>query len=368
MTPPEQRTGADGAGRPVAPEEEISLLDLVNVLLRHRWTVLAFLVVVPAVVAVHTVLQPRSYTATASFMPQAGGDAPSSRLSSLAGQFGIDLGSEEAGRSPQFYADLLTSREILGTLAADTFEVADTLGPFARGELRGALAELLEIEAEVPANRRAAVIRWLRESAVSASTDPETGVVELSVRTPWPELSGRIAGRLVEMVNQFNLETRQSRAAAERSFIEERLDEARDELRAAENELEAFLRNNRQFQNSPELVFQHDRLQRRVDMRQQVVTSLTESYEQARINEVRNTPVITVVEEAEAPVRPDPRNLRGRGLLALVLGAMLGVSAAFVREYARRSREESTDDYTEFSTLWSEAKAELSGMVRGWRG
>lgn len=103
-------------------------------------------------------------------------------------------------------------------------------------------------------------------------------------------------------------------------------------------------------------------------MRQQVVSSLTESYEQARINEVRNTPVITVVEAAEAPVRPDPRNLRGRGLLALVLGGMLGVSVAFVREYARRSREESTDDYTEFSTLWSEAKSEVSGVVRGWRG
>jgi len=94
-------------------------------------------------------------------------------------------------------------------------------------------------------------------------------------------------------------DTRQSQAAAERGFTEERMAEAQEELRAAENELQRFLQNNRQFQNSPELVFQHDRLQRRVAMRQQVYTSLVQSYEQARIDEVPNTPVITVVEYAE---------------------------------------------------------------------
>lgn len=348
-------------------EDEISLLNLANILLRHRRTVLALTIVLPVLVAAYSVVQPRSFTATSSFMPQGSRDGEGGRISSLAGQFGIDVPGGEAGQSPRFYADLLMSREILASLAADTFAVADTVGVFSRGRLRGTLADLLEVEAEAPANRRAAVIRWLRNNAVSASTTQETGVVELSVTTPWPELSGDIAGRLVELVNEFNLETRQSQAAAERRFIEERLADARDELRAAENELEDFLRNNRQFQNSPELVFQHDRLQRRVAMRQQAVTSLSDSYQQARINEVRNTPVITIVEEAEPPVRADSRRLPLKVALGLVLGGMLGVFVAFGREYARRSREESADEYVEFSTLWSEAKSDVLGLARRFR-
>lgn len=346
--------------------EEISLLDLVNVLLRYRRTILAFAVVLPVLVVAFAFAEPRTFTATTAFMPQLGRSGGSSRLSSLAGQFGIDVPSAESGQSPQFYADLLTSRAILASLVTDTFTVADTVGLFSRGRLRGSLGDLLEIEAETAGRRRVAVIRWLRDRAISASIR-ETGVIHLSVRTRWPELSGAIAARLVDLVNEFNLDTRQSQAGAERRFIEDRLTHARSELRAAENELEAFLRNNRQFQNSPELVFQYDRLERQVGMRQQVVTSLAEAYEQARISEVRNTPVLTVVEQAEFPVRPDSRRLPLKAALGVVLGGMLGVFVAFGREYGRRSREEGAGEYSEFSTLWSDTKADVVGLVRTLR-
>jgi len=370
--PVEPSPGPDGRGPwPGRRDEieEISLLDLASVFLRHRRTVLGWTAALCVGVVAFAFVQARSYSAEASFMPQADGGAASSRLSSLAGQFGIDVPTGQEGQSPQFYADLLTSREILSKVAADTFEVADTAGIFARGILRGPLADLLEIAEDEPAPaRRVAVIEWLRERAVSTSTGTETGVVELEVTTPWPDLSGAIAARLLDLVNEFNLETRQSQAAAERAFIEERMAEARQELRRAEDELERFLRNNRQFQNSPELVFQHDRLQRQVAMRQQVYTSLSESYEQARINEVRNTPVITVVEAPEAPVRPDPRRLPLKGALGLVLGGMVGAFAAFGKEFVRRQREEEAEEYLEFHELWEETVGDLRRPLRRFRG
>jgi len=139
------------------------------------------------------------------------------------------------------------------------------------------------------------------------------------------------------------------------------------EPRAAENEPQRFLQNNRQFQSSPELVFQHDRLQRRVAMRQQVYTSLVQSYEQARIDEVRNTPVITVVEEAEEPVRPDSRRLPLKAALGVVLGGMFGTFVAFGREYVRRQREEDAEELREFSVVWEETKDDVRRMVRRTR-
>ena len=160
------------------------------------------------------------------------------------------------------------------------------------------------------------------------------------------------------------LRTRQSQAAAERAFIETRLAEVQDSLRAAEDRLERFLESNRQWAGSAELTFQRDRIQRQVVMQQQVFTSLAEAHEQARIGEVRNTPVITVVER---PVRPNPRWRVLKVALGMVLGGMLGVMLAFGREYADRARAREGDGYREFSTLWQQTWADIRSMGRSRR-
>ena len=45
--------------------------------------------------------------------------------------------------------------------------------------------------------------------------------------------------------------------------------------------MKAFLVENRQFSNSPQLIFEHDRLERQVTMRQELVTAMAQAYEQA---------------------------------------------------------------------------------------
>lgn len=350
--------------RPPYPEadreaEEISLLELVNVLLRHRWKVLGLPVVAALVVVGFTVLSPPSYTADASFMPQLGtGGGQLSRLSGVASQFGIDVPSGEAGASPQFYADLVTSRRILSSAVGTEYVVVregDTI--------RGDLVEIWEIEAETEARAREAAIGALEER-ISVSTGTETGMVELSVTTGSPVLSKQVADRLIELVNQFNLEVRQSQAAAQAEFVGERLEKARAELRAAEDSLERFLENNRRFQNSPTLRFEHQRLQRRVSLKEQVVSSLATRYEEAQINEVRNTPVITVVTPPDLPATPDPDRLPLKGVLGLLLGGMVGVFWAFGAEFGRSAREEGREDYREFRSLREEAARDLRRVGR----
>lgn len=319
----------------------------------------------PLLVLTLALVEPRHYTAVASFTPQTGQSMPPSGLASLAGQFGVSIPGDEPAQSPQFYADLLTSREILDALADDTFSIADTLGFSPRGRIRAPLADIQGIDSEetAPRVRRQKVIEWLQDDAISVSTDRETTVVQLSVSTSWPDLSQQVSVRLLDLVNQFNLKTRQSKAASERRFIERRMDDAREELRTAEDDLETFLRNNRQFRNSPELVFQRDRLQRQVTMRQELYTSLAQSYEQARIDEVRNTPVITVVERPQEPVLADSRRLVLMVLVGVAFGVMVGVAAAFVREYVRRSREDDELEYEELSTLWQDAKRDVKKVL-----
>jgi uncharacterized protein involved in exopolysaccharide biosynthesis len=309
-------------------DDEISLWEVLAVLVRRRGTIVLSTVAVAALAVAFTLLRSDRFTSTAAFRPQ-GSEASSSQLMALASQFGVSVptGSAEEA-SPAFYAELLTSRQILARLAGERFDVA--------GEGSTKLADLLEIEKDTEELREEAVIDWLREAALSVSTARETGTVTVAVETKWPDLSQAIASRLLEEITQFNLNTRQSQAAAERQFISARVDSARAELLGAEGALQRFLEANRQWENSPLLSFQHDRLQREVTMKNSVLTTLVQSHEQARIQEVRDTPVITVLQAPFVPPGPDERRLLLAIALGIVLGGMAGVVLAFLVEAFRR--------------------------------
>lgn len=347
-------SAAQSAARTGPYEDEISLLEVTNLVLRHRYRLLGTALAFAALGLLVAFVGRPTYRASASFVPQ-GSDTRQGRLASLAGQFGVEVPlGESAGESPAFYAELLRSREILRPVAEAEFEfVEGTPGSEDAHVVSGRLPDLLRIDEDTPELEALEAMEWLREEALDVQTDAETGMVSLSVATPWAGLSHDVAQRLVTLVNEFNLGTRQSRAAAEREFIEARMAEAEDSLLAAEDRLEAFLQANRQFENSPELLFRHDRLQRQVARQQEVVTSLAQAYEEARINEVRNTPVITVVEPAARPLEPESRDIPLNVGLGLVLGGILGLFWAFGLELLRRERENGSDTYREFRDLWS---------------
>jgi uncharacterized protein involved in exopolysaccharide biosynthesis len=343
---------------PVEPTEpgEVSLLAIVNVLLRHRGLIAGTALLLAVVVSGAILLLPRTYTAEATLTPQS--RRTTSNLSGLAAQFGLALPGADGGQSPAFYADLLSSHQILGQVVDTKFEY-----PSDTGVVRGTLVQIYRAKGDTPALRRDAAIRRLAES-VEATTVQKTGVIELAVEARHPVLAQLISQRLIALLDQYNLHTRQSQAAAERRFTEQRLDEVRRDLRAAEDALQRFLQRNRDYRNSPELAFQQERLKREVTLEQQLFSTLAEAFEQAKIEEVRDTPVITVVEPPEAPVRPDRRGLLRNGLLALVLGAFLGMALAIGRAYAVNARSLRAHEASEFERLRHEA---FQDLTRPWR-
>lgn len=322
-----------GGGGPTAamnrlPDDEISLWEVLAVLLRRRGTiVLTILVCVGGAVA-YTLLWPASFTTRASFQPQ-GSETSPSQLLALAGQFGVNvpgIGGDEL--SPAFYAELLASREILHRIAARSYPIEG------RGTV--SLTDLLKIREDTEPLRVEEAIEELRDDVVSIAIGRETGILTIEVTTKWPELSAAIATRLLDEIQVFNLDTRRTQAAAERVFIEARVDSARVALVAAEDAMQDFLQANRRYEGSPELTFQAERLQREIARQQQVYTGLVQAFEEARIAEVRDTPVITVLQTPYLPPGPDRRSLPLYIGLGFALGAIAGVTLAFVVEAVRR--------------------------------
>ena len=329
MTPPPDGEGA-----------ERTALDLLALLVR-RWRLLIGLPLLVAVSAVaFSLLLPKRYTVESRFIPES--SAPNlSRAAGLAAQFGVNIGGGEATESIDFYVELLQSQDLLRSVVLTEFVVSAE----ERGEpLRGNLVELLEAKGDTDAERERGAVEKLADLVVT-QPDPSANLVTLRTSAPWPDLAVAINARLLELLSEFNVERRQSRAAAERTFLESRVQEARRDLLEAETELERFLSENRRYRESPQLSFEQGRLQRVVDLRQQIHTSLAQGYEQARVDEVRNTPVITVIDQPRGPAKKTAPNLAVNGLLGLILGGLIALAIIIGGEFIESARRRDPEAY-----------------------
>jgi uncharacterized protein involved in exopolysaccharide biosynthesis len=221
------------------------------------------------------------------------------------------------------------------------------------------LMQAFRVQAPTPGIRRERAMERLSQ-AMTVLASPRTGVISLAVTLRDPVLAEGVARQLIDEVNRFNLESRKSQAGAERRFVEGRLEEVRRDLRAAEDRLQAFLQRNRDYRNSPELTFQQDRLDREVTLQQGIFSTLASSYEQAKIEEVRDTPVITVIDGPERPAAPDRRGVVKKAIIALMLGSVVGLGLAFLREGMARDRRTGSGEFEEFYGLRSEALRDLT--------
>jgi uncharacterized protein involved in exopolysaccharide biosynthesis len=335
---------------------DLPLIEVVNMLLRHWRLLLSVPLLLAVVTATSTLRAEREYMASASFTPM---DGRASDGAGIARQLGLDLGLDQS-REVQFYAALLSERSLLRVVLESEYAVRDADGT----ALATSLLEVYGVE-----DSRDIVPAWqlgmmrLRR-AMDVSVDRATGIVRLTVRNPDPELAEQIATRLVDLLHQFNLESRQGRAMAERRFVEARLDEARSELEVAELQLKTFLEQNRHFENSPELTFEHDRLARNVNMRQQVYTNLLHAFEESRIAAVRDTPVLTVIYHPAGSAEPVPRGTALKTLLALVVGFGMAILAAIIIEAMRRSAPRYRSEYEEFVHLREAVMQEIRSPKR----
>jgi uncharacterized protein involved in exopolysaccharide biosynthesis len=268
-----------------------------------------------------------SFTSRASFIPQSRRNA--SLAAGFAAQLGVALPGQDQTQSPNFYADLATSNLVLGA-------VADSGVPDARRRVVS-LASFFEIQDDAPAITRARVISQLR-SRVGTNVVQKTGLVELSVSTKDPTVSAAILQRIVGELERFNQGARRSQASAERRFTERRFDEVRSELNTAEERLVSFLQRNRDYGNSPLLAFEHERLQRDVQVKQQVFQTLSQAVEQARIEEVRDTPVLSIIEPPTPPPVRDARRLPIKMLEALAFAIAVAGGVAVLAVLRRDER------------------------------
>ena len=337
-----------------SPLTGLGALDLLRLLLARRRLMLLVPAAVAAVVIAVGLVGHRTWTAQGAITAQSS-SGNVSRLAGLAAQFGVAVPAGQAGQSPDYFADVIHSDGMLRRLLAARFTAAD-------GRVTDLVAYL--VPADQPrAQRTEFALRDLR-NRVSTTVGLKTGIVRLGVTLTDPELARQVVAQAISELNALNISAQQAIASQERRFTDERLTVARGELRQAEDRLEYFLRGNRAYTGAPQLVLQEERLRRDVSLRQQVVVGLAQSLEQSRLEEVRNVPVISVVEAPVRPALPDSRALVLKGLFGAIATFTLLFAIVVAAEWRRRFTSMSPDVAAEVEQLAREAAEDLR---RPWR-
>ena len=352
-----QTTLSDKPHIAVVSDEEISLIEILNAFLRERWFIVGIALAMAGFVGVTGLLTPRSYTVTASFLVQR--PEQNSAANGLAAQLGMDLGATDPSQSPAFYVALIKTPDVLGRIIDSTFRTSTDPRP-------RPLAQILKITAKTPALRRDAVIKAV-QGMITASPSPKLDLVSLEVVSGDPLLSTELAKSILSEVNRFNLETRQTRAAAERQFDERLVAEVGAQLRQAEDETQRFLQTNQQPHMSAALEMEKQRLNRQLEILNARYLGLVTAFDRARIDEVRDTPVITVIERPEVPVRPDGRGITKRTIFAFLIGLFIGAALALVRQLFRAMRNSPQRDAREFHRLLFDTSHDVRRMWSGVR-
>lgn len=310
------------------PVEEFSIVELRRGVMRRWYWMLMAPIAAALLGAGAAVVWPKTWTATTSFVPeQVLGTNNVSILSALGGLGSLlgDGGGASAlaklreGPSTEFFADVLTSTELM--TAALRTEFADPTTPGTTHQL----IDLLDVNGPTPERRFGNALRKFKRR-VKVLISRKSNIVNLSVTLGDPVLSASVANRMLALLNTFNLERRQRASTEQRRFAEFRLRTARAELDSVELAKQAFLDANRNYYESTRLLAIYEQIDRAVRVKEGILIGLTKTFEESRVAEVRDTPLLTVVDTATPPDRPLQRPLLWAGLTA-VAGLLLGVIA-----------------------------------------
>lgn len=278
-------------------------------LMRARDTVLRWAFISSTLVGLALVLRERSWTSEVRFSMQ--NESASGSLLALAAQYGLSGGGNASGEGAVFYADYVSTHDVLARLLLTQFVNPET-------GVTQPLIDILDVDSFPSPRREALGMIELRER-VRGRASPRTGVVTVTASFNDPTLSQQVTRFLLGEIGTYSADTRRSQAAAQRDFAMTRLEELKAELSAAEDARTAFVLRNRSYDSDPVLRLQWQRLSREVDAKSQLVATMSQAFEQARIDAVRDTPTLTVVTQPTLPGLPDRRGLLLRAILAAVV-------------------------------------------------
>ena len=252
-------------------------------------------------------------------------------LQSLASEYGVNLNvADFINDKPSFYIpDIVNSRILKKAVISnkwntnngefdlinywqihDTtkFSIGKLIGSFLGGDKKNNKLRFMD----------AAIDRLSEQLVVQ---EEESGLIVISVLMEESQLAADISNFIANYIKKYVSDIMLSYSSTHREFIEERLKYSKNELSKSEEELKEFSEKNPFAVDTPELQLQRGRLLRNMEVNQQVYITLRQQYEMARINELKEIPVINILDNAE----PASDEAKPQKLLIIFLVTLLSL-------------------------------------------
>ena len=161
--------------------------------------------------------------------------------------------------------------------------------------------------------------------------DRRTGLIQVNIEMESPNLAAEVANFIGSEIQSYIQKQNTVKAVKEKLFISGRLIVVKGELEKLEEDLKEFKERNRGYEVSPELFMIYSQKFREAEAKQQVYVTLQQQLELARISEVKQTPIINILDEAKPPVSKSRPNRAIISLLSLLAGFLFGASISIIR-------------------------------------
>lgn len=355
--------GVPGEMPPTRPR--ISLLGIANMALRRRrlFVILPLIAFIVGTVRSIKNFDPTvRFAATSKFFTKSGGSSGGGGSTGLVGAL---LGQPSSGGGDLWNA-ILRSTDFTRELAAAKFRVRGTDADSVKVQ-EGTIARLHGFPGDSIAELKQGV-SLLKSGRIGIRLGSDIGgLVTLTTVANTQDLAVQLNYRVLEMLERYDTRLRRNNISVERRFIEERMLVASDQLARAQSDLTRFLESNRQY-SSPQLQVEHGRLVGRVGLYQGIYSSMASTIEQQRIEEARNTPVITMFDRPENEVTASiPTRPQTEGLFGLMLGFIAAVLIVFGAEFLKQVPAHDPEEYQQFRRLWGSLTSGVTPRrVREW--
>ena len=309
-------------------EDIISLTDIMLILARQ----LKVIIITPMILCTLTIIYVSLfakpvYTSTAKIMSSSGGGGIS-QVSGLAAQFGINIPTGQS--EPKWvYPEIIKSRTLARSMLKRKFDT-DEFGP------QKFLLQILTYGKDNPqVGLDTLEIMAINDflAMIDISEDNLTTILTLNIKASEPIFAAELNQALIEELDAHQRRYNKGKTSDTKQFIEERITDTEKELIAAEEDLKNFMDRNRRIENSPALQLEQQRLGREVTVLTGVFTTLKQQLETTKIEEVKESDYVVVLDHPEAPLKRSKPNKRLMVILAGILGIGLGLFLAFMREF-----------------------------------
>ena len=327
-------------------EDTISLSDILLVLAKQLKLLIIAPLVLGTITAFYVLFISQPVYVSSTKIMSSGGSGSSPQLQGLVAQFGVTIpGGNE---SPEWvYPDIIRSRTLANALFDRKFD-SEEFGP------QKTLLQILTYGDEEPAFGPDTLKKIAFEEyngMIGVDQDPITQIYTVTVSASEPKLAADICEALIEELDEHQRGYKTEKAKETRIFIEGRIIEVQRELEEAEEDLKDFIDRNRQIQSSPALLLERERLTRESSVLTGVFTTLKQQLEMSKIDEVKESALVQVLDPPEAPLYRDKPKRKLAVLISLILGLGMAIVVAFIREYAKNSDEEEKGKLRQVSDL-----------------